>query len=123
MQRHIIAAIATAFRQPDPNTGKRRTVMGLSADMGAGKSSMSTGAAEVIRQLLPTNQGRAFTVLVVAPNHLIGELAQVRAHEQTLEGMGRPPLPQWIAEWRDLLPHWHSTILETPARGGSPRVG
>lgn len=116
MQRHIIAAIATAFRQPDPNTGKRRTVMGLSADMGAGKSSMSTGAAEVIRQLLPTNQGRAFTVLVVAPNHLIGELAQVRAHEETLEGMGRPPLPQWIAEWRDLLPHWHSTILETPAQ-------
>lgn len=116
MQRHIIAAIATAFRQPDPNTGKRRTVMGLSADMGAGKSSMSTGAAEVIRQLLPTNQGRAFTVLVVAPNHLIGELSQVRAHEQTLEGMGRPPLPQWIAEWRDLLPHWHSTILETPAQ-------
>ncbi len=123
MQRHIIAAIATAFRQPDPNTGKRRTVMGLSADMGAGKSSMSTGAAEVIRQLLPTNQGRAFTVLVVAPNHLIGELSQVRAHEETLEGMGRPPLPQWIAEWRDLLPHWHSTILETPAQVSAFYVG
>jgi hypothetical protein len=116
MQRHIIAAIVTAFRQPDPHTGKRRTVMGLSADMGCGKSPCSAGAAEVIRQLLPTNQGRAFTVLVVAPNHLIGELAQVRAHEQTLEGMGRPPLPQWIAEWRDLLPHWYSTILETPAQ-------
>lgn len=87
-------------------------------------SSMSTGAAEVIRQLLPTNRGRAFTVLVVAPNHLIGELSQVRAYEEALAGADRPSLPQtqgaalpqWIAEWRDLLPHWHSTILETPAQ-------
>ncbi|PDW05087.1 hypothetical protein CJ255_00400 [Candidatus Viridilinea mediisalina] len=68
-------------------------------------------------QLLPTNgPGRAFTTLVVAPNHLIGDLAQVRAHEETLNGMGQPPLPQWIAEWRDLLPDWYSTILETPAQ-------
>jgi hypothetical protein len=113
MQRHIIGAMITAFREPDPHTGKRRRVLGLSADMGCGKSLAAAGAAEVLRQLLPTNDGRAFTALVVAPNHLIGELAQMRAHEADPE---RVPLPQWIAEWRDLLPHWHSTLLETPAQ-------
>ncbi len=116
MQRHVIGAIVTAFRQPDQHTGKRRSVLGLSADMGCGKTALSAGAAEVIRAVLPTNQGRAFTVVVVAPNHLIGERAQVDAHDAASVGMDRPPLPQWIAEWRDLLPHWHSTILETPAQ-------
>jgi len=150
MQRHIIAAIATAFRLPDPHTGKRRTVIGLSADMGTGKSSLAAGSAEVIRQLLPlpTNgPGRAFTALVVAPNHLVGERSQIVAHEAARpeqhdrsphpHPIAHPlphPLPQWIAEWRDLLPHWYTTILETPAqvtafyRGASadpvtPRVG
>jgi hypothetical protein len=79
-------------------------------------SSVSAGTAEVLRLLQPTNRGRAFTALVVAPNHLIGELAQVLAHDQALPGIDQPPLPQWIGEWRDLLSHWHSTILETPAQ-------
>jgi hypothetical protein len=117
MQQHIIAATHVAFRDPDPHTGRHRKVIGLGADMGTGKSSLSAGTAEVLRQLLPTNgPGRAFTTLVVAPNHLIGELAQVLVHDQALPGLDRPPLPQWIGEWRDLLPHWHSTILETPAQ-------
>jgi hypothetical protein len=80
-------------------------------------SSMSVGAADVLRTLLPTNgPDRATTVLVIAPNHLIGDLAQVQAHDQTLAGRSQPPLPQWIGEWRDLLPHWYTTILETPAQ-------
>lgn len=117
MQQHIIAASYVAFRDPDPHTGKHRRVLGLGADMGTGKSSLSAGTAEVLRQLLPTNgPGRAFTTLVIAPNHLVGELAQVLAHDQALPGIDRPALPQWIAEWRDLLPGWHSTILETPAQ-------
>ncbi len=116
MQQHIIAASYLAFCDPDPHTGKHRKVLGLGADMGCGKSSLSAGTAEVLRQLLPTNQRRAYTTLVVAPNHLIGELAQVLAHDQAMSGIDRPPLPQWIGEWRDLLPHWHSTILETPAQ-------
>ena len=36
MQRHIIAASYIAFRDPDPHTGKHRTVLGLGADMGCG---------------------------------------------------------------------------------------
>ena len=116
MQQHIIAASYLAFRDPDPHTGKYRKVIGLGADMGTGKSGIAAGTAEVLRQLLPTHRRRAYTTLVVAPNHLIGELAQVLAHDQALPGIDRPPLPQWIGEWRDLLPHWHSTILETPAQ-------
>jgi hypothetical protein len=135
MQRHIVAAIVEAFRQPDPHTRRPRRALGLSAEMGCGKSAMGTAAAEALRCILPTNPAsRAFTVLVVAPNHLIGELAQVQAHDgwtpdAAKAGTGgkggkgskptsteRPALPQWIAEWRDLLPHWHTTILETPAQ-------
>jgi hypothetical protein len=116
MQQHIIAASYLAFRDPDPHTGKYRKVIGLGADMGCGKSGIAAGTAEVLRQLLPTHRRRAYTTLVIAPNHLIGELAQVLAHDQALPGIDRPPLPQWIGEWRDLLPHWHSTILETPAQ-------
>ena len=117
MQQHIIAASYVAFRDPDPHTGKARRVLGLGADMGTGKSGLAAGTAEVLRRLLPTNgPARAFTSLVVAPNHLVGELAQVQAHDAHPTGAERPPLPQWIAEWRDLLPHWQSTILETPAQ-------
>jgi hypothetical protein len=124
MQQHIIAASYVAFRDPDPHTNRYRSVLGLGADMGCGKSSLAAGTAEVLRHLLPTNgSARAFTTLVVAPNHLIGELAQVLAHDEETKDVAsqrptidRPPLPQWIGEWRDLLPHWHSTILETPAQ-------
>lgn len=117
MQQHVIAAMYTAFKESDPNTGRPRRVLGLGADMGCGKSGMAAGEAEVLRQLLPTNgTGRAYTALVIAPNHLIGEQAQVQAHDTALPGLDRPPLPQWIGEWRDLLPGWHSAILETPAQ-------
>lgn len=133
MQQHLTAALVKAFQHPDPQTGQPLRAIGLSAEMGCGKSAIAAATAEVVRQVLPTNHERAFTVLVVAPNHLIGEAAQVTAHDQA-RGHDRPPLPQWIAEWRDLLPHWHTAILETPAqvaafyRGAdadpsTPRVG
>lgn len=58
---------------------------------------------------------RAFTVIVVAPNHLIGSQEQVTAFHA---GHARE-LPPWFGEWHDLLPHWRLRILESPTDVGA----
>jgi hypothetical protein len=44
MQKHVIAALYTAFKEPDPHTGQRRTIVGLGADMGCGKAQPLTAS-------------------------------------------------------------------------------
>ena len=58
---------------------------------------------------------RAFTVILVGPNHLVGERSQVEAFLNPPK-RGKPvaELPPWYAEWQDFLPHWQLEILETP---------
>jgi hypothetical protein len=118
MQRHLCAALYTAYTQHHPTSSEPPlSALILSAEMGAGKTALGAAEAELLYHLDPGNAGRAYTVLVVAPNHLIGERKDVEVHDKASPGKRHAyPLPPWIAEWRDLLPHWATEILETPAQ-------
>ena len=70
---------------------------------------------------------RAVTVILAAPNHLIGERAQIEhCRTSTRRGKKAAELPPWYAEWHDFLPGWHIETLETPHQvatffAGAPR--
>ncbi len=121
MQRHLVAACVKGFTDKQKNGTVWRNLL-LSAEMGCGKSSMAYGTAESLRLLAPTNgKNRAFTVLLVAPNHLIGERATVEEYDELIVKGKKPKLAldkiaPHLAEFRDLLPNWATEILETPSQ-------
>lgn len=92
----------------------------LSHDAAVHSAALGTVPAQPPAHLgLAPRRTRAFTVIVSAPNHMIGDKAQVEAFfnpkKKKAEGLSLPP---WYAEWYDLLGHgadpWHLEILETP---------
>lgn len=110
-QKHAAAAIVAGLTQPHPLTGKPLNGVVAALEQRTGKSAVSLGVAETLRQLDPTpaRQGRAFTALVPAPRLVVGSKAQIA---KALKG--KAPLPAWYALWQDMLPDWKLWVLETP---------
>ena len=120
MQKHLMAALYQGFTQKDD--GNVWDQLLLSADMGCGKTVMAIGIAELLRDK------ENFTVIVTGPATIIGSrdaLYQYDFHKRDPRAYkaefprGKPgsltSTSQWVAEWRDLLPTWHTEILETPS--------
>lgn len=115
-QKHAAAAIVAGLTQPHPLTGKPLKGVVAALEQRTGKSAVSLGVAETLRQIDPTpaRQGRAFTALVPAPRLVVGSKAQIAKALKT-----NGPLPAWYALWQDMLPDWKLWVLETPADIGA----
>lgn len=131
MQQHVAAAAHRALTTPDAGWGGRTPhAVLIAAEMGCGKSPIGLAIAELLRQRVAHTPGRAFTVVVSGPNHLIGSKEQTARYRAGKVA----ELPPWYAEWSDMLPAWHLAVLESPADVGqffrgavadphTPRVG
>ncbi len=129
MQQHVISAAYRALTTYDPAWGKTPDAFLIAAEMGCGKTAMGLVAAHAFVTAHPP-KGRAPTIIVTGPGHLIGSRQQVA--EFFRDGTGA--LPPWYQEWHELLPNYHLEVLESPADVGdffrgakldpdTPRVG
>jgi 16S rRNA G966 N2-methylase RsmD len=111
MQKHVVAALHRAITTIDPSSGVVPDAVIAAAEMGCGKSVKGIATAHLLEQTRRPRE-RAFTVILSAPNHLIGDKKTVAAWKQ-----GKPvELPQWFEEWHDYLgSRWAIEILESPA--------
>lgn len=112
MQMHVVAAVVNAAVTPDPSWGNKvpRAAF-VSADPGAGKTLMGIALMRVIRRCHSQHrrQGRAFTAIISAPNHLIGKQKHIDAFHK-----GKAlKAPQWYTDITNFWPGCHLKILES----------
>lgn len=129
MQKHVISAAYRALTTHDPVWGRTPNSVVIAAEMGCGKTAMGLVSAHALITAHPP-KGRAPTIIVTGPGHLIGTRQQVVEFFRD----GKGSLPPWYKEWFELLPNYHLEVLESPADVGdffrgaeadpaTPRVG
>ncbi|MDP9414960.1 MAG: hypothetical protein M3Q08_12945, partial [Pseudomonadota bacterium] len=113
-----VAALPDAFRTQvteavaaDPKLQARTKIVDVLHDPNVGAPLLKEAAmGSSGRNSAGKPRKRAYTAIVTAPGHMIGDKAQVEGFRK-----GKTPeLPPWYGEWADLLPHWKLDILETP---------
>ena len=114
-QTHAVCAALEVLLNPDPRTGKQLRGLFYGWEPRCGKTPSTVTTAEALRiegLKHPKNHQAAFTSIVVAPTLVVGTRKQVQAWERG----DSDEVPTWYATWKDILPHWHIEVLESPAQ-------